>query len=423
MSASISAGYSKGIEMPSTLAWLDHDADARDRTLRILALFQERESRDELGLGGVRDSFADQLFPGTSTIQTRLRYMLIVPWVYLELEREHVSASEFAEHADAEERALVAPLMASDDRAGVFGRTAGARVKRLPSSVYWSGLGSWGIRMTPFSQDEYHRRIDDVYRQRREGEQNAGSQAQRGDDPEMDNLAAPTWHPRIPDPPAAFPKKVDFALTHEEASFLVDRIVFSHPNSLLAFLARECQPADVDAPWHHPDYGGFESNHKVLLHHAQLFSDVMHGASLLYNILLAERRQWETRIEEHRAAFRYWEKSLDREALNSWDLGQLWEQTMDQGHTITHKTRVFVEGWSGRLRMSSHSIADDTTARQAVQQREISLKKSRSRFRNQRALDQWKGRSGVGRLRYRWPQVSRLLDDLHRGLTCEADHA
>jgi len=59
--------------MPSLLAWVDHDADARDRTLRILSLFQERESRDELGLGGVRDSFADQLFPGTSTIQTRLR--------------------------------------------------------------------------------------------------------------------------------------------------------------------------------------------------------------------------------------------------------------------------------------------------------------------------------------------------------------
>ena len=41
--------------------------------------FQEKESRDELGLGSVRDSFADQLFPGTSTIQTRLRYTLFVP--------------------------------------------------------------------------------------------------------------------------------------------------------------------------------------------------------------------------------------------------------------------------------------------------------------------------------------------------------
>ena len=68
--------------MPSTLTWLDHDPTARERSLRILALFRVRDSRDELGLGAIRDSFSDKLFPGTSTIQTRLRYMLFVPWVY-----------------------------------------------------------------------------------------------------------------------------------------------------------------------------------------------------------------------------------------------------------------------------------------------------------------------------------------------------
>ncbi len=46
--------------MLSFLAWIDHDSKARERTLRILSLFQEKESRDEFGLGSVRDSFADQ---------------------------------------------------------------------------------------------------------------------------------------------------------------------------------------------------------------------------------------------------------------------------------------------------------------------------------------------------------------------------
>lgn len=40
---------------------------------RILAQFKERDTRDELGLGSLRDAIADLLFPGTSTIQTRLR--------------------------------------------------------------------------------------------------------------------------------------------------------------------------------------------------------------------------------------------------------------------------------------------------------------------------------------------------------------
>ncbi len=68
--------------MNSTLAWLDRDSAARDRSLRVLALFKETDTRDELGLGAIRDAIADQLFPGTSTIQTRLRYFLFVPWIY-----------------------------------------------------------------------------------------------------------------------------------------------------------------------------------------------------------------------------------------------------------------------------------------------------------------------------------------------------
>ena len=59
--------------MQPTLAWLDFNTAERERTQRVLALFEERDTRDELGLGGIRDSFADHFFPGTSTIQTRLR--------------------------------------------------------------------------------------------------------------------------------------------------------------------------------------------------------------------------------------------------------------------------------------------------------------------------------------------------------------
>ena len=36
--------------MPSTLTWLDHDSAERERMNRVLALFQERSTVDELGL-------------------------------------------------------------------------------------------------------------------------------------------------------------------------------------------------------------------------------------------------------------------------------------------------------------------------------------------------------------------------------------
>ena len=38
--------------MTALLAWVDHDAAARQRMHQVLALFRERDTRDELGIGG-----------------------------------------------------------------------------------------------------------------------------------------------------------------------------------------------------------------------------------------------------------------------------------------------------------------------------------------------------------------------------------
>ena len=244
--------------MHSVLAWLDHDSQARERTLRILSLFQEKESRDELGLGSVRDSIADQLFPGTSTIQTRLRYMLFVPWIYRSLEERRLPAESFAIQADLLERQLVQPLMNSDDLTGIFGKTAGKRLKRLPSSVYWAGLGVWGIRLTPFSQSEYHRRIDETYRRRAGLKKSEVDARARGDDVDQElRTATFSWHPRLPKPPEKFPSEIDFALSREEAGFVRDRIQVACSNSLLSYLVLHCESAEASAPWAHPDYGAF----------------------------------------------------------------------------------------------------------------------------------------------------------------------
>lgn len=406
--------------MPSQLAWIDHDSKARERTLRILSLFQEKESRDELGLGSVRDSFADQLFPGTSTIQTRLRYMLFVPWIYSSLEEKHLPAQSFAAQADKLERDLVQPLMESDDQTGVFGKTAGKRLKRLPSSVYWAGLGAWGIRLTPLSQDDYHRRIDETYRQRTALKSLEKDAKVRGDDIDVEQRKAYlSWHPRLPSPPEDFPSKLNFALSREEAEFIRDRIQVECPDSLLSFLVLHGDPADSQAPWDHPDYGRFSDQHKELLSNARLFSEVMHGAALSYNIQLARLRNREDLVAEHQASFDAWIAHLPLEEIRSWSVNRLWELTMDHGHTITPQTRSFIQQWIEHTRKSTSQLLSNTEALNLINKREMKLKGGRSRFRNQRALEQWGGYSGVGRLVYRWPNVKVLLNDLYQGLTRE----
>lgn len=74
----------------STFVWLDYSERERRKMLDLVDLFKEHDTRDELGIGSVRDAFSDMLFPGTSTIMTRARYFLLVPWTYQRLERQRV---------------------------------------------------------------------------------------------------------------------------------------------------------------------------------------------------------------------------------------------------------------------------------------------------------------------------------------------
>jgi len=53
----------------SAFTWLSYSESERRKALDVISLFRERDTRDELGIGVIRDAFADLLFPGTSTIQ------------------------------------------------------------------------------------------------------------------------------------------------------------------------------------------------------------------------------------------------------------------------------------------------------------------------------------------------------------------
>ena len=160
----------------------------------------------------------------------------------------------------------------------------------------------------------------------------------------------------------------------------------------------------------------FSKQHKELLTHARLFSDVMHGAALSYNVQLAKLRNHEDLVAEHQASFDEWTAKLPLVEIRAWSVRRLWELTMDHGHTITPHTRSFVQQWIDHARESHQDLLSNAVALNLIKRREMKLKGTRSRFRNQRALEQWGGHSGVGRLVYRWPNVKVLLNDLYQGM-------
>lgn len=70
----------RGATLPSSLVWIYTSADEQRCVHVLIALYTQSESRDQLGIGQIHNEFADGLFPGTSTIQTRARYFLRIPW-------------------------------------------------------------------------------------------------------------------------------------------------------------------------------------------------------------------------------------------------------------------------------------------------------------------------------------------------------
>ena len=138
----------------STLSWLDSTERERRAVLELVSALTEPGTLDELGIGSIRDTIADALFPGTSTIQTRARYFLFIPWILRMVEDRPGAQPE--QRAIRLQRQLCDALdIAHGSDAGVIGREAKGNLKRWPMSIYWSGLERWGIRRYAGSTSSY----------------------------------------------------------------------------------------------------------------------------------------------------------------------------------------------------------------------------------------------------------------------------
>ena len=123
----------------SSLSWLDSSEHERRTVLDLVSALNEPGTLDELGIGTIRDTFSDELFPGTSTIQTRARYFLFVPWIMQMVEAS--STKSRANHARWLQLQLCNALVKSHGAdPGVIGREAGAALQRWPVDIYWLGV-------------------------------------------------------------------------------------------------------------------------------------------------------------------------------------------------------------------------------------------------------------------------------------------
>ena len=399
--------------MAATLTWLDLTASDRDRMRQVLDLFNEQGTVDEMGLGRLRDALSEALFPGTSTIQTRLRYVLFVPWIYLHLEARKVAASSVATQLRKAELNLIEPLLKSGRSKGVIGERARGSLTRQPSSVYWTALVRWGLFLHERPQGWYHAHFTGLL--------HGLAVEELADDPGILLARQPNWHPRLPDPPPTFPDEVSFNLTREEAVYLQGRIEERCAGTLLAWLAREGSDAPTDGCfWDDSATSNAPAVLRDTIELARRFSLHVEGMPLLYNLLLAERRRSEhggdeELVDRYRREIGEWAAKESVERL--FDPADLWTFASSRQVHVPRWQRNFVEAWRSRLSdIGSAAIAEDHTLHGLIESRERQLKGPRARLHNPARLLDWSGEVGVGRMNFRWHRVRQMLLDLHTGL-------
>lgn len=403
--------------MTSSFAWLDYSARERRTMLEVMDRLRDKGTVDELGLGTIRDAFADRLFPGTSTLQSRTRYWLFIPWLYQRLEAERTKSADMDTRARQRQAELVRALVSGGESEGVIGIEAKDKVLRPPSFVYWAGLSRYGIFLHPWSMGRYHASLDNFYR-------SAGNRRSEGDEPELIDPAYRNWH-GVPQPPVGWTERTTFQLTRPEAEYLRERFITMSGGSMLAWaLQHPANLDDVHAPWQHPRIDEAPQSLRRIVDVGERFSVLMYGAVLVYNAALAELaasrgQPRATLADGYREAYTEWaeERILPRLAeLRAWDRAELWAVVGEMLRGRVGRTREFSEQWITALLADPAAALDHPDVRRLIARREQVMKRGLARLHNPSALERWNGRSGLYELTYRWGQGRTLLRDIARGL-------
>lgn len=400
----------------SQLGWVDFSADDRDRVKHALKQLSEPGTLDELGIGALRDGFADLMFPGFSTIQTRAKYFITVPRIiheYLQLTPREQRKQPLQDYLEKQEVNLSERLRArhkgeGEKENGISGYSLedGQSVSRQPSSIYWVGLRKWGLVKTSGSLTQFLRGVQsaEVSLGRSKGDEDDDHDAQASAHLVHIDRYLPNWR-----------DDVRIQLTLSEARFLSEKLRVGPTNCLPMLFEfwdlREQALAPDKATF--PALAAWVADRKELpqitrdfVRMAQAFSELIYGAHLRFNICLARLNQREDLLEGFDQRWRDWQQEI---RTNPDDI-QLWLHTT--GVSLKDTTFKFLKGWS--YAVAQGALEPELDALVINQARDN--KKERSVL-NKRLPEHFKW-LGMERLDYRWFQVRTMLKDVQEGLVC-----
>lgn len=392
------------------LGWIDFSKEDRQKALDVISLLSEQGSVDELGIGIVRDAFANYFFPGTSTIQTRAKYFLIVPYVLREAVdgRYGKDVNRILRAIDAEEKECGIKLFEANPKAeGVIGTRVLPKgwVARKPSDIYWNGIRTYGIFCDyGLSIPEYVSLAVKLNTQKSsaklgnrndEAEENEKDDSDAGDIMNVSFWNLPIYHDNWRD-------NLTIELTNEEAFYLDKQIQKSTKGSLLEYVLKN--RIDMNK---YEDFAAMaaEQSEKVkeklayMMKLACEFKNLVYMARVRFNVMLSE--------EENEVAVSEWDRlkpQVKRRA--NVDLSAVFNELE------LHNPGTYL--FLCKLQEAFKAL-DIDAADELIKKREGQLKGiNRAKLNRTKEFDHSKWVGG-GELDYRFSNARRIINDIYSG--------
>lgn len=396
--------------------WIDYSNEHREKVMAVLHALSAPEAVDEIGIGIVRDGFANILFPGTSTIQTRAKYFFIVPYILMEIEREkNITPKGLIKKLSETELELI-DVLNIDGAEGVIGRRAGKKLKRKPSSIYWNGLRTFEFfKYNNLSLDGYAKALCSIKNNKnvvsKFGHEEKGTKSDDADALQGDSLGG-FWRCLLPK--ENWKENICIDLTYEEAKYLRERIIKAEASkdSLFAYILKNnakeiLSNEEFDAIG---DLLSLPENIKSDYVMAKKFGQFIYGANIRYNVILSN--------SENKIALEEWKVWLDsdfvKNEFKNYDFYQVVERLKIQNGKLIR----FLKRWKDKVDSGNIDEMD-----KLIIEREIELKgKERSKLKNNKAYIYKDGDwLGGGSLKYRYRNAKKMMSDIYSGLEGEND--
>ena len=385
------------------LGWIDFSKTERNKVLSVIHQLEESAAVDEVGLGAIRDGFADYFFPGTSTVQTRAKYFLIVPYVLKEAGRGAYGAAlnSIYKKINNEER-ICRDILIKTGSDGIIGGTIpNSWVTRTPLDIYWSGIKRLGIFKEDLTVKEYllqcmlqrSNKNKRDYGNRESDEEQNRNDYDAGDITSfqfwsLGNAYRKDWR-----------KDLTIELLPEEAALLKNQIIVNQRNTLFAYVLKNNISLEK-----YDSFGAFTTDigssvGEEMQHMIKLANDFNKLASLIttrYNLIVS--------CGKNRRALERWRVySKDLEGRSSVNLREIFQKLQIRNP----KTKSFLLRIQEEFKNGNISKADEL-----IIAREVNIKQP-SRAKTQHAGEypeqQW---IGAFIYDYRFTPAKRIIADI-----------